>query len=64
MAISLMVRVGEFASITRESIVFSPAESVFNLSLPRKTQYEGPLQTLMLRRQPDGDCPVYCLQAY
>ena len=64
MAINLMVRLGELASITRESIVFSPIEAVFNLSLPRKTQYEGPLQTLMLRRQPEGDCPVYWLQTY
>ena len=59
-----MVRVGELASTTRELVVFSPTEAMFNLSLPRKTQYEGPLQTLMLRRQPEGDCPVYWLQTY
>ena len=59
-----MVRVGELASITRESIFLSPTEAMLNLSLPRETQYEGPLQTLRLRRQPEGVCSVYWLHAY
>ena len=52
MAIDLIVRVEEFASITRESVVFSPTETMFNLSLPRETQYEGPLQAWMKVEMP------------
>ena len=33
-----MVRVGELASTTRELVVFSPTEAMFNSSLPRKPQ--------------------------
>ena len=54
----------ELASVLRKSVVFTPTEATLELSLPRKTQFSGPLQTLRLKRQPEGVCPVFWLQTY
>ena len=64
LAISLLLRVSELADISRESVRILPLEATFNLLSPRKTQHTGPLQTLSIRRQQEGECPVSWLEVY
>ena len=45
-AVNTMVGVAELASVLRQSVVFTPTKATLDLSLPRKTQFRGTLQTI------------------
>ncbi len=65
LAITTMLRVNELASISRPSIIFSGDSVNFSLCKPRKTQKNGPLRSMTLKKHPDRAIdPVYCLGLY
>jgi len=63
-ALSSLLRVSEIASISRTSIHCSASAAIFSLSRPRKTQHDGPLQSISLPRLSGRICPVDCLENY
>ncbi|KAI9555870.1 hypothetical protein GHT06_018387 [Daphnia sinensis] len=63
-ALSSLLRVSEITDILRTSIHCSASAATFSLSRPRKTQHDGPLQSISLPRHSGRNCPVDCLENY
>ena len=66
LALSLLLRVSDLANINFNSISFSPTGVQFSFLKPRKSQRNGRLGTLRLKRFAANRkiCPVACLESY
>ncbi|KAK4003910.1 hypothetical protein OUZ56_005659 [Daphnia magna] len=63
-ALSALLRVSKITAIMRTSIHCSASAATFSLSRPRKTQHDGPVQSISLPRLSGRNCPVDCLEDY